>query len=221
MDRIGTVIRKKRKELGWTQEQLANHLEVTYQAVSKWENDLLIPDIQIMPGIAKIFRMSLDELMGTDDIGQKQRAYFGNIFGGVHRDIHADVGNVFGTVKGDIYGDVKGGIFGKVRNIYGNVEGSVWGKVEGDISGCVKGSLYGRVSGSVKNGVHGKVIGKIIGDGINVGKKTKKKDENNEDCSCAWSHAQRKHLSYRANFFGAAWRGNNGIFSSRGFFRAM
>lgn len=176
MDQIGTVIRKKRKELGWTQEQLANHLGVTYQAVSKWENDLSIPDIQIMPEIAKIFRISLDELMGTDDIGQKQRAYFGNIFGGVHQDIHADVGNVFGTVKGDIYGDVKGGIFGRVRNIYGNVEGSVWGKVEGDIYGCVEGSLYGRVSGSVKNGVHGKIIGKIIGDGINVGKKTKKKD---------------------------------------------
>ncbi len=77
MDQIGTVISEKSaRSSDGRRSSWQNHLGVTYQAVSKWENDLSIPDIQIMPEIAKIFRISLDELMGTDDIGQKQRGLF-------------------------------------------------------------------------------------------------------------------------------------------------
>ena len=41
---IGTIIMRLRKEHGMTQEQLANALGITFQAVSKWENGISSPD---------------------------------------------------------------------------------------------------------------------------------------------------------------------------------
>ncbi|BCN30179.1 helix-turn-helix domain-containing protein [Anaeromicropila herbilytica] len=57
-------ITELRKENGYTQEMLANKLGITYQAVSKWENELSYPDITLLPIIADIFRVSLDKLFG-------------------------------------------------------------------------------------------------------------------------------------------------------------
>lgn len=37
-DTIGTIIMKKRKQLGYTQQKIADYLNVSFQAVSKWEN---------------------------------------------------------------------------------------------------------------------------------------------------------------------------------------
>lgn len=53
-----------RKQKGVTQEELANVLDVTNQAVSKWESAQCCPDIQLLPKIAKYFDVSIDELMG-------------------------------------------------------------------------------------------------------------------------------------------------------------
>lgn len=53
-----------RKQKGLTQEELANALGVTNQAVSKWESAQCCPDIQHLPNLAKIFEVSIDELMG-------------------------------------------------------------------------------------------------------------------------------------------------------------
>ena len=53
-----------RKQKGLTQEELANALGVTNQAVSKWESAQCFPDIQHLPNLAKIFEVSIDELMG-------------------------------------------------------------------------------------------------------------------------------------------------------------
>lgn len=44
---LGTRIAQLRKEKGYTQEDLAQMLEVSPQAVSKWENDLTCPDISL------------------------------------------------------------------------------------------------------------------------------------------------------------------------------
>ncbi len=61
---LGLRISELRKKNGLTQEEFAEKLGVTAQAVSKWENDISCPDIMLLPEIAKIFKISLDELMG-------------------------------------------------------------------------------------------------------------------------------------------------------------
>ena len=52
MTTIGQNIRKLRKDRGWTQEELAAKLNLSAQAVSKWESEVTSPDIsQVIPGI--------------------------------------------------------------------------------------------------------------------------------------------------------------------------
>ena len=55
-----------RKQRGLTQEQLANALGVTNQSVSKWESGQCCPDIQLLPNIAELFDVSVDELLGCN-----------------------------------------------------------------------------------------------------------------------------------------------------------
>lgn len=62
--RISEQICVLRKQKGITQKKLAEALGVTTQAVSKWENARSCPDIQLLPDIAKIFDVSIDELFG-------------------------------------------------------------------------------------------------------------------------------------------------------------
>lgn len=61
---MGAIIARKRKELGLTQEQLAGELNISYQAVSKWENELSSPDIMTLPLLADLFGITIDELFG-------------------------------------------------------------------------------------------------------------------------------------------------------------
>ncbi len=61
---MGAIIARKRKELGMTQEQLAGALGISYQAVSKWENELSSPDISTLPLLADLFDITIDELFG-------------------------------------------------------------------------------------------------------------------------------------------------------------
>lgn len=63
METLGTKIAKYRKLKGMTQEELANQLNVSSQAVSKWENDLSIADLPILIQLADIFHVTLDELV--------------------------------------------------------------------------------------------------------------------------------------------------------------
>lgn len=53
-----------RREQGLTQRALAEKLCVSFQAISKWENKLSSPDILLLPDIAKIFGVNIDELFG-------------------------------------------------------------------------------------------------------------------------------------------------------------
>ena len=52
MNTMGERIKHHRKRLGMTQEQLAERLRVSPQAVSKWENNLSCPDISLLPELA-------------------------------------------------------------------------------------------------------------------------------------------------------------------------
>ena len=61
---MGKRIMENRKRLKLTQDQLAEQLGVTPQAVSKWENDQSCPDISMLPRLAEIFGISTDELLG-------------------------------------------------------------------------------------------------------------------------------------------------------------
>lgn len=62
---MGQIIRRLRKERNLTQEELAEQLGVTFQAVSKWENDTGMPDISQVVPIAHVFGVSTDVLFGT------------------------------------------------------------------------------------------------------------------------------------------------------------
>ncbi|MBQ4563289.1 MAG: helix-turn-helix domain-containing protein [Lachnospiraceae bacterium] len=64
MNSIGSTIKCLRKAMGVTQEELAGSLGVTYQAVSKWENDTTLPDIMMIPALATYFGVTTDELFG-------------------------------------------------------------------------------------------------------------------------------------------------------------
>lgn len=60
--KINEKIRQMRKTAGLTQEQLASRLGVSAQSVSKWENDITMPDITLLPLIAETFGISIDDL---------------------------------------------------------------------------------------------------------------------------------------------------------------
>lgn len=61
---IGKNIQTLRKQNGLTQEELAGKLGVTYQAVSKWENETTAPDISLLPELAAVFGTNIDALLG-------------------------------------------------------------------------------------------------------------------------------------------------------------
>ena len=63
MVKISENISVLRKQAGITQEDLANKLNVSNQAVSKWEAGKCCPDIEILPKLAAFFGVSIDELL--------------------------------------------------------------------------------------------------------------------------------------------------------------
>jgi len=59
---LGQRIAQYRREKSLTQEDLARTLNLSAQAVSKWENDQTCPDISLLPKLAEIFGITVDEL---------------------------------------------------------------------------------------------------------------------------------------------------------------
>ncbi len=55
---IGQNIYELRKKNNFTQEELANKLNISFQAISKWENGVSYPDISLLPIIADLFKVS-------------------------------------------------------------------------------------------------------------------------------------------------------------------
>lgn len=138
---LGNNISEKRKAKGMTQEELAANLGVSPQAVSKWENNLSCPDISLLPAIAKIFGMSVDELLGaasaTENIGEEktfaepETAYEEPVFTGkkattllITTDKNGKVSNVripltvmrFGLNLGSAFGGITGSQANTIEN---------------------------------------------------------------------------------------------------------
>ena len=67
MNTIGRRIAQLRKEQGMTQEELAPKLDVSSQAVSKWENDQSCPDISLLPKLAKLLGVTVDVLLSGEE----------------------------------------------------------------------------------------------------------------------------------------------------------
>ena len=63
MDTIGKRISEYRKKKNLKQDELAEMLGVSPQAVSKWENDISCPDISLLPELSRILGVSIDELV--------------------------------------------------------------------------------------------------------------------------------------------------------------
>ena len=138
---LGNNISEKRKAKGMTQEELAANLGVSPQAVSKWENNLSCPDISLLPAIAKIFGMSVDELLGaasaTENVGEEktfaepETAYEELVFTGkkattllITTDKNGKVSNVripltvmrFGLNLGSAFGGITGAQANTIEN---------------------------------------------------------------------------------------------------------
>ncbi len=70
--RIAENIKRLRQESRLTQVQLAERLGVSYQAISRWENETTYPDIELLPAIAALFGVTVDELLGSTPTEQKE-----------------------------------------------------------------------------------------------------------------------------------------------------
>ncbi len=70
---MGGKIRQLRKQKNISQDVLAQALGVSFQAVSKWENDVAMPDVAMIPAIASFFGVSTDELFDFSLLDQEQK----------------------------------------------------------------------------------------------------------------------------------------------------
>lgn len=195
---LGNTILKYRKELGITQDALAQKLEVTNQAVSKWESDQCCPDISLLPRLADIFGITIDELFGREapakaetvihDLPWKDdgnlrgvlymgRKLLGHGVGGkvqlffngrVDKNVYCD----FSLVCGDVGGDADAGGNIQCGNVGGDVDagGNVECRdVEGDVD--AGGNVEcGKVEGDVDagNSVTCNDVGGSVDAGNNV-----------------------------------------------------
>ena len=71
---LSSNIKRLRREADLTQEQLADILGVSFQSVSKWERNDGMPDITLLPSIARFFNTTVDDLLNMDEERQKQES---------------------------------------------------------------------------------------------------------------------------------------------------
>lgn len=65
--KVGNFIMNRRKGLGLTQQQLADKLNVSFQAISKWENGSTYPSIEILKDLATVLEVSADEILSGSE----------------------------------------------------------------------------------------------------------------------------------------------------------
>ena len=70
--KIGGFISRKRRELGMTQQHLADRLNISFQAVYKWENGSTFPNVELLPELSKAMEVTVDELLsGCEKDGEE------------------------------------------------------------------------------------------------------------------------------------------------------
>lgn len=70
---IGENIKRLRRKRDLTQEEVASHLGISFQAISKWERGDGYPDITMLPSLANYFGVSVDELIGMNEIAKSEK----------------------------------------------------------------------------------------------------------------------------------------------------
>ena len=70
--KISENLRKLRKERGNTQDDLANHIGISVQAVSKWERGDGYPDITLLPYIASYYEVTVDDILGCNSLRKQE-----------------------------------------------------------------------------------------------------------------------------------------------------
>lgn len=174
-NKISDTIRELRRQRGISQEVLASALGISIQAISKWETGNSLPDILLIPNIAKFFGITIDELFYG--VEQKKPVELE----GIHKikdDGVLRVVQFYGKRCLDAEEAGKEPIRLNVAGLPNHLNVEVWGgaSINGDILGCVdagNGVNCGNVGGNVDcgNGVNcGNVGGSIdCGNGVNCG----------------------------------------------------
>ena len=82
MKHIGIKIKELRKKKDMTQEKLAEYLNVSFQAISKWETGVASPDVSMIVPLARLLGVSADELFGLkDNVADPRQAELENLWG--------------------------------------------------------------------------------------------------------------------------------------------
>ena len=80
--KLGRYIASKRKELGYTQKEISNLLNVGEKTVSKWERGINAPDISILKKLSDVLNVNVVSLLSAEDIEEsKENTY--NVIGGL------------------------------------------------------------------------------------------------------------------------------------------
>ena len=69
---IGNNLKNLRKDRNLTQEEVAKHLGISFQSISKWERNDGYPDITMLPALARYYGVTIDELIGMNEIESAQ-----------------------------------------------------------------------------------------------------------------------------------------------------
>lgn len=69
--KVGEFIYKERKKRNMTQADLAKRLNVTSQAISKWENGRGLPDVELLKSLSEIFEVNIEEILNGEEKSKK------------------------------------------------------------------------------------------------------------------------------------------------------
>ena len=185
---LGTVIACHRKNRNITQESLAQQLGVTNQAVSKWESEQCCPDVILLPRLADIFQISMDELFERttapaqvsglpwpEDNTLHAVLYRGHTllthqspardFTFTLKGEALNVESAFSVCCGEVHGSIDAGTSVSCGNVEGDIDAGTnvsCGNVEGDID--AGGNVNcGNVAGDIDAGANIK-CGNVEGD---------------------------------------------------------
>lgn len=101
--KIGAYISKLRKDRDWTQLELADQLNVSHQAVSKWERGDSLPDIGTLPQVAGLFGSTVDDILNAgDNTGHQEQPHLGMIVEKIAENRPEQVAEMVNTGKAEI-----------------------------------------------------------------------------------------------------------------------